>query len=446
MPRKYQMSWDRHQARWTKMYKGQRYVVSCYALGAPTTKEGSSEKANDWWRAKQAEIDGRSLQPAPGSPAAAKALLDAWAGQPLESEEEVAAAVMDLMSHYEDRPLPDVVQKALVGPEKLAAIKAGVDALIDGPQVPHDRTIGRLVDTWVETEFQRVRTGKLGLSRANMNKLCLHHFRDWIGEDAPVNCINEEKWLAWFTFLSGKVTNGTWAESHCDRLFAVSRRFVRFLWEMRLIELPRNLDNRMLAFSSGPKKIELYSVEEVQKLYSKATGQTRLHILLMLNCGFIGQDVSDLQQDQVDWNSGIITRKRSKTRKKGDVPVVRYKLWDRTFHLLKQFRSDDPVRVLLTTSGRQWIEESHDGQYHRSDKVASCLKYWLKRAGVKHPPKALRATAATMLGEHSQYKFYAQYFLGQSPRTIADKHYVRPSDNEFFEALAWLEKALGFTG
>ena len=58
MPRKYQMSWDRHQACWTKMYKGQRYVVSCYALGGPTTKEGSSEKANDWWRAKQAEIDG----------------------------------------------------------------------------------------------------------------------------------------------------------------------------------------------------------------------------------------------------------------------------------------------------------------------------------------------------------------------------------------------------
>jgi hypothetical protein len=46
------------------------------------------------------------------------------------------------------------------------------------------------------------------------------------------------------------------------------------------------------------------------------------------------------------------------------------------------------------------------------------------------------------LGEHSQYKFYAQYFLGQSPPTVADKHYVRPSDREFFEALAWLEGAL----
>jgi hypothetical protein len=58
-------------------------------------------------------------------------------------------------------------------------------------------------------------------------------------------------------------------------------------------------------------------------------------------------------------------------------------------------------------------------------------------------PVLPRATAASKLGEHSQYKFYAQYFPGQSPRTVADKHYVRPSDKEFFEALAWLEGALG---
>ena len=71
------------------------------------------------------------------------------------------------------------------------------------------------------------------------------------------------------------------------------------------------------------------------------------------------------------------------------------------------------------------------------------MKYWLKRAGVKRAPKALRATAASRLGEHSQYKFYPHYFLGRSPRTVADKHYVRPSDREFFEALAWQEGALG---
>jgi hypothetical protein len=36
-----------------------------------------------------------------------------------------------------------------------------------------------------------------------------------------------------------------------------------------------------------------------------------------------------------------------------------------------------------------------------------------------------------------------QYFLGHSPKTVADKHYVVPSDEEFFEALGWLRKQYG---
>jgi hypothetical protein len=72
--------------------------------------------------------------------------------------------------------------------------------------------------------------------------------------------------------------------------------------------------------------------------------------------------------------------------------------------------------VLLTTSGKRWIEEGNaDGTYHRSDKVASNFKYWMERARVKKPPKALRATGASKLGEHPQYKFYTTYFLGPSP-------------------------------
>jgi hypothetical protein len=58
----------------------------------------------------------------------------------------------------------------------LAQLEAGVDALLDAPAAPPEKTIGRLVDTWVETEAQRVRAGKLGLARANMNRVCLHHF------------------------------------------------------------------------------------------------------------------------------------------------------------------------------------------------------------------------------------------------------------------------------
>ena len=62
---------------------------------------------------------------------------------------------------------------------------------------------------------------------------------------------------------------------------------------------------------------------------------------------------------------------------------------------------------------------------------------------LRKPFKLLRETSASLLADHRQYKFYVQYFLGHSPKTVADKHYVVPSDEEFFEALGWLRKQYG---
>ena len=60
------------------------------------------------------------------------------------------------------------------------------------------------------------------------------------------------------------------------------------------------------------------------------------------------------------------------------------------------------------------------------------------RLGMKH----LRKTSASMLGRHAQYKFYANHFLADSPRSVADRHYVVPSDEEFSSALSWLRGEL----
>jgi integrase len=443
MPRVLHMTWEKARRRWRKMYKGKVYTVSPRELGCNPTMVDGIGAANEWWEKKKAELDGRERKPRPGTPAAQLAILEAYAGRKLDSPEEQLAAALAMREEYGANP-PEGLAEAVLGPERVARIRAGIGNLLDAPAAPPERTVGRLVETWLQQEASRVRAGKVGLSRANMNKVCLKHFEDWIGAATPVEAVTEPKWLGWHAFLSGRVEAGAWNVAHCDRIYGVAKRFVKFLWEMRLIDLPRNLDNRNLAFTVAPRKITVWAAEEIHKLLAVMTGQSVLHVLLMLNCGMLGKDINDLRHDEVDWAAGVITRKRSKTRGEQDVPEVRYKLWDRTFALLERHRSADPDVVLLTTGGKRWIEEGNaGGTYHRSDKVASNLKYWMGRAGVKRPPKALRATAASKLGEHPQYKYYTTYFLGHSPRTVQEKHYVRPSDAEFVEALAWLKKALG---
>ena len=49
--------------------------------------------------------------------------------------------------------------------------------------------------------------------------------------------------------------------------------------------------------------------------------------------------------------------------------------------------------------------------------------------------KHLRKTSASLLGEHPQYKFDTTHFRADSPRYATERHYVGPSDAEFFEAL-----------
>ena len=64
----------------------------------------------------------------------------------------------------------------------------------------------------------------------------------------------------------------------------------------------------------------------------------------------------------------------------------------------------------------------------------------------RKPLKLLRKTGSSKLAEHPAYKYYAQYYLGHSPKTIADRHYVQPSQVEFDQAIQWLGSQFGFSG
>ena len=184
-----------------------------------------------------------------------------------------------------------------------------------------------------------------------------------------------------------------------------------------------------------------FTIDEIRTLIDGATGQLRLHLLLMLNCGFTQVDVSDLAQNEVDWKNGTITRKRSKTRDDENVPTVKYKLWKRTFALLKEFRQKEGNLVLRTKSGQPWITQRvTDGVFNRTDNTKSVYRHLQDFISQPKPIKLLRKTSASLLETHPTYGRYVGYFLAHSPRTVRDKSYVVPSQEQFDAATNWLEK------
>jgi hypothetical protein len=140
----------------------------------------------------------------------------------------------------------------------------------------------------------------------------------------------------------------------------------------------------------------------------------------------------------VDLQKGRLVHKRIKTHDQINVPTVEYKLWPETLDLLGKFRSDHPDLFLVSKKGTPLVSTVYDtdGEAHLKDMV---VQQWRRyAAGQPIKLKNFRSIGATLLEEHAVYGRYASHFLGHSPRTVAGKHYVAPSQKNFDEALDWL--------
>jgi len=467
LPALYLMTWEPNQRLWRKHYEGKRYVVSCRQLDAPETKEGSYRAANSWWSAKRAEIDGHRPPEPHSNYIDELARRRDWASRREETRvaELLGSEISrirgggepfvectigkpylfideeELEGRFKDVP-HDVLNHALIQEDELWHDRLSRDKQ---ETVPEDQTVGGLTRLWLEGEEARVKAGLVS-ARGHDNKVdCLNHFQDWLGKPLSVTLIDAARWERYWLHLLGKVTNGVWSREYAGKVLRVARSFVQWLGSRGLNPVPANLQDRRYRFGNSAKPVPTMTFEEVRRLVENATGQLRLHLLLMANCGMTQKDIADLRQDEVEWTEGRITRKRSKTGDQGNVPMVSYKLWPQTWQLLQEYRAAKGEFALLTLSGRRWVEEQWlDGKLKSTDNIASNYTHLKRKLKFKKPLKLLRKTSASLLDEHETYGRYTGHFLGHAPRSIRDKHYVVPSSARFDEAVTWLGQQYGF--
>jgi integrase len=437
------------QKRWTKGYKGKTYSVSCKQLGCPPSKDASRLAANLWWEAKQQEIDAAErADPMRQTEDRINRALDGVDVAELQELVRKADAARILLAALDDRS-----ERGEVGPTvfNLEAKRGHVSeaARMVQPVAAEGRSVGEQVEKWLTM----LRVGNLDPATQKYYRHSIGRFVKWIGNGADVSLITAPKWEEYYAFLCVQVQENKLAQATAAESLKTARQFVTRLAELGLIPMPLNLNSRRLKFSVTPKEVPTFADDEVKRLLTPTDNtrreRARLFWLLMLNCGMLSADVADLGVKEVDWTAGTITRVRSKRRGKSSAQTVTYKLWPETFALLKRFRAKEKVpnengdyRVLLTEKGRalnaRWMV---GGKLRSYDNIKSSWEHSAKAAGVSgKPPKLFRKTAATKLASHSQFKFYSSYFLAHSPKSVADRHYVKPSQDEFFAALDWLRE------
>jgi integrase len=336
--------------------------------------------------------------------------------------------------------LPEELAK-LLPPARVIQVENAAKQLRGEEAGPVERTVKAQVDRWVSTQQARTMAGSLAPDAADLNRIRIGHFATFLGEPADVKIIDAERLHDYYLWCLRKAE---WSATYKKGVFATARTWVRWLWEQGAIDPPRNLESKSFRFGGGAKRIETWTIQEVRRVVREAPGKLQLALLLMLNCGMTQGDVSDLLDSEVDWTEGRITRKRSKTADNENTPTVNYKLWSKTFALLKKHRSGGE-RVLLTESGRPFIrKETINGKMVKSDGFKSNYDHLKKRLGFGRPMKLLRKTAATMLEGHETYGRLVTLFLGHSPRSVKDRHYSAPPQELFDSALLWLGEQFGF--
>jgi integrase len=234
-----------------------------------------------------------------------------------------------------------------------------------------------------------------------------------------------------------KLRDADLSESRKKKRWDIFRRFLRYLWSLRLIDLPRNLSSH--GFKVRPTELERHPIPKVRKVLAKLQPRQRLYGLLALNCGMNNVDTGSLKKEQVDLAAGTLTRRRVKTGDNVNVPTVTYLLWPETLALLTTFWSDHPDLVLTSkTNSPLWTAAVEGNRTPRKDLI---LKQWRKtKPAIKL--KSLRSVSATLLQSHEVHARCVSLFLGHAPRTVADRHYAAPPQELFNQALRWLHDQL----
>lgn len=498
--RRYKLSYKAKEKRWRKIYQGKAHH---FKLNDGETKESSYRRCLAEWQTLKAKIDAEAEQDRQQPKVQALEHAQTVATGLLNSMPEQYADTDDLRrayTHFQARVVERqaemfALDKINIEPEHLGETKVFMEQWLENQlskfinsyglrskeslkhfdpemvaahleqpqgmppweaqQLGRVQTIGDLVDVFIKEKQRESERDTISLDRFVKIRSLLESGLDkdkskgtnllgFLDKQQLLSEINGEQLRAYRELIQQEISQEAISASlGRDRWQAVKQMYDWAYAEDRIESYPKILKARY-SFTVAPKEIELLSDAQIKQLLKGGSERTRLYLLLMLNAGMLQGDIAELRQDEVNWKQGTLTRKRSKTRNHEGVPTVTYQLWPETLELLKAHRAKEGDLVLVNERGGSLKREElkADGKLAKVCNISTACKRLMTKTKIKRPIKLLRKTAASMLGKHKEHSHYAQHYLGHSPRTVAEKHYVRPSDEQFAKALAWLREEL----
>ena len=477
------LTWDKATKRWCKVFRGRKLYLG---YGKSKSDLASYQLALEQFDIKRAEIDSDQEANKPHRAEYAEAIrlrqeMLKWLDleQDHRDQFDLAPVVLALRTDSDrtgwltwqqehDRLVKEVERLNLdvsrVKPPKLGVPGSlPVDPIAYRPREQQDfwrekidalrqyqkwtrakdpaNTLEANIDQFLKERAAQARAGEIAAKRYDCCRRHLDIFRKYIGP-MPIEHFSGKQLTSFHTYLLEKITGGDYSKAYSKSILTDVKHFTTWLWEQSVIEqLPRNFKRLSIELDiTTPRTIPLAIVKALLK---GTTGRAKLYILLMLNAGLTQKDIADLLHSEVDWQSGRIVRKRSKTKKRETCPVVNYKLWPDTFRLLKQYRSSHPTLALVNDRGnplRQLALKDGD-KLRTNDSIRKALLVAYRDMKIEQlPPKLFRKTSSTLIYNAKQFRGLDGLFLGHAPDSVATTNYNAVGDTILDEAIDYLAK------
>jgi len=275
-------------------------------------------------------------------------------------------------------------------------------------------TVKQAVDLYL-----RFKEGRIGNDSLTPLKSHLGFFTDHVG-NRNIKAFDLESWHTFTEAQQEQLKKGKWSPTYAKGVLNAVRSLFIWLEDTEQIDrVPSFVKSKLYNIVVPPKKVKPFTQAEIKTLLKESSSKQRCYYLLMLNTAMTQKDLSELTPDMIDWKKGILTRTRTKheDRENGDIPEVKYHLWESTFKLLKEHGNRKGDLVFRNERNNPLVGSN------RTDSVASAFKVIRKKTEITKTLKYFRKSGTSALGTSPQYKLWRETYLANSGSTVTDRHY-----------------------
>ncbi len=455
--------------RWTRMLHGKRWTSPVY----PSATRDNEREAWALWNNRREEIEREHVENAKAEFEADPVRYDTH--QQLLAITKVAKMIgdndavnlnhrlIDLLPKLDDLGIRQLRNELDID-DKFDPIQDQGTILADAhealtPQAIDSHDTALLVEEWLSIRLGDVRSGEITVGTLDNYRNQLSHL---VAFCPDIRNMTEKKLSEFRSLLQKRISDGASRYTMRDTL-TTSKTFLEWCGDTaEVIEPLRTLRKRGTGISVPRKHIVVtWDDADVADLFGKVAGVRRLYYLLVLNTGAYESDIGTWTKytvnekgkriSAIDSANRTITFKRHKEQHIANVPTVTYRLWDETFQLLQENISQHETLVFTNVSGTPlWVDEekTHETKSKYKRRRINVIGRQFGRLKASNPNFGtlddLRKTALTKLDDHNEHARYSQYFAGHSPDSVLGKFYVKPSQQQFENAVVWLGNQFGF--